>query len=175
VKRLSNYRHELFAQAMAEGKSRRDAMVAAGYAVHRGNQNRMAQLPEVIARVEQLRKVRDEIVDLRKLDRGRILIELARIACADPPLRAAIADEGPEALPPDQPVLHVEIRLDGALAKHIEMRLLDDRGALAALLRYDKAIERPSGLDFSSSVPADFAALEEVLRILLRNRERPIT
>ncbi|MGY4294607.1 hypothetical protein ACVWXN_002702 [Bradyrhizobium sp. i1.4.4] len=114
------------------------------------------------------------IVDLRKLDRGRILIELARIACADPPLRAAIATNGPNALSADQPVLLVDIRLEGALAKHIEMRLLDDRGALSRLLRYDGEPESPANLDLSQSVPADFAALERVLRAVLRNRERPV-
>jgi hypothetical protein len=40
--RLRNQRHELFAQALAEGKSRVDAMLAAGYAWNRGNQNRLA-------------------------------------------------------------------------------------------------------------------------------------
>ncbi|MDH2400460.1 hypothetical protein QCM77_10995 [Bradyrhizobium sp. SSUT18] len=149
-------------------------MTAAGYPWHRGNQNRLSQMPDVVARVEELRKAGDHIVDLRKLDRGRILIELARIACADPPLRAAITSNGPEALPDDQPVLLVDIRLDGVLAKHIEMRLLDDRGALSALLRYDGVPDHPSILDLSQSVPADFAALERVLRALLRNRERPV-
>jgi phage terminase small subunit len=99
--RLRNQRHELFAQALAEGKSRVDAMLAAGYAWNCGNQNRLAQLPEVIARVEELRKYNEQIVDLRKLDRASLLIELARIACADAPLRAAIAAEGPEALHPE--------------------------------------------------------------------------
>jgi phage terminase small subunit len=137
--RLRNYRHELFALALADGKSRGEAMIAAGSSWHRGNQNRLAQLPEVITRVEELRKYNHQIVDLRKLDRATLLIELARIACADPPLRAAIAAEGPHALAPDQPVLLVDIRLDGVLAKHIEMRLLDDRGAMTALLRHDNA------------------------------------
>jgi len=55
--RLRNYRHELFAQALADGKSRGDAMVAAGYNWHRGNQNRLAQSRDIVARVEELRKV----------------------------------------------------------------------------------------------------------------------
>jgi hypothetical protein len=146
-------------------------MLAAGYTWHRGNQNRLAQLPEVIARVDELRKYNEQIVDLRKLDRASLLIELARIACADPPLRAAIAAEGPQALAPDQPVLLVDIRLDGVLAKHIEMRLLDDRGALTALLRYDDAPnDRPAPSDFNRRVPADHAAIEPVLRALLAGR-----
>jgi hypothetical protein len=35
--RLRNQRYELFAQALAEGKSRVDAMLAAGYAWNRGS------------------------------------------------------------------------------------------------------------------------------------------
>jgi hypothetical protein len=169
---LRNRRHEIFAQALADGKSRSEAMAATGYAVHRGNQNRLARLPEVIARVDELRKASDQIVDLRKVDRGRLLIELARIACADFPLREAIANAGPdavgEAIPP---VLLVDIRLDGVLAKHIEMRLLDQRGALSALLRFDNAPDRPTRMDFSRSNPPDFAVLETALRALLADRE----
>jgi hypothetical protein len=166
-----NPRHELFAQALAAGKSRPEAMIAAGYKPHRGNQNRMARLPNVIARVDEIRKHSDEIVDLRKIDRGRLLIELARIACADAPLRVAIAAEGPEALNGDQPVLLVNIRLDGVLAKPIEMRLLDDRGALTALMRYGNAPERSANVDFSPANSTDFIALEQALRKLLADRQ----
>jgi hypothetical protein len=168
--RLRNNRHELFAQALADGRSRGKAMIAAGYRPNRGNQNRMAQCPDVIARVEQIRKYSDQIVDLRKIDRGRLLIELARIACADVPLRAAIVANGSDALNPDQPVLLVTIRLDGVLAKPIEMRLLDDRGALTALMRYDNASDRPAQMDFSPAIPADYNVLEQVLRKLLVTR-----
>jgi phage terminase small subunit len=171
MSRHRNYRHERFAQALAEGKSRAEAMIVAGYKSHRGNQNRLAQLPDVVARVEEIRKHSDEIVDLRKIDRGRLLIELARIACADAPLRAAIAQAGPEALQPDQPVLLVTIRLDGVFAKPIEMRLLDDRGALTALMRYQNAPDRTPIVDFSPAIPADFDVLELALRRLLAARE----
>jgi hypothetical protein len=169
--RLRNHRHELFAQGLADGKSRADAMIAAGYPWHRGNHNRLAQLPDVIARVEEIRKYSEQIVDLRKIDRGRLLIELARIACADPSLRAAIASVGPEALDPEQPVLLVTIRLEGVLAKPIEMRLLDDRGVLTALMRYAGAPELSPGVDFSPAIPTDFAALERALHQLLVDRE----
>jgi hypothetical protein len=169
--RLRNQQHELVALALADGKSRTEAMLAAGYAWNRGNQNRLAQLPDVIARVEEIRKHSEQIVDLRKIDRGRLLIELARIACADPSLRAAIATVGPEALDPEQPVLLVTIRLEGVLAKPIEMRLLDDRGALTALMRYAGAPERSPGVDFSPSAPPDFDVLELALRKLLADRE----
>jgi hypothetical protein len=169
--RLRNHRHELFAQALAEGKSRGDAMIAAGYPSHRGNQNRLAQFPDVVARVAEIRKYSEQIVDLRKIDRGRLLIELARIACADAPLRAAIAASGPDALQAGQPVLLVTVRLDGVLAKPIEMRLLDDRGLLTALMRYDGAPDRSQKMDFSSAVPANFDVLERELRKLLADRE----
>jgi hypothetical protein len=53
MSRHRNYRHERFAQALAEGKSRAEAMIVAGYKSHRGNQNRLAQLPDVVARVEE--------------------------------------------------------------------------------------------------------------------------
>jgi hypothetical protein len=169
--RLRNRKHELAAQALAEGKSRAEAMVAAGYPPHRGNQNRLAQHSDVVARVEEIRKCSDQIVDLRKIDRGRLLIELARIACADPPLRAAIAAHGPDALHPEQPVLLVTIRLNGVLAKPIEMRLPDDRGVLAALMRYDNAPDRPTKMDFSPAIPPDFDVLEQALRKLIADRE----
>jgi hypothetical protein len=172
MSRHRNHRHELFAQALAAGKSRPEAMIAAGYTPHRGNQNRLAQLPDVVARVEELRKAGDEFINLGKVDRPRLLIELARLACADTPLRAAIAQAGPEALGGAiPPVLLVDIRLDGVFAKHIEMRLLDERGALSALLRYDNAPDRPAKMDFSPAIPADFSELERELRKLLADRE----
>jgi hypothetical protein len=169
--RLRNHRHELFAQALADGKSRGEAMIAAGYPSHRGNKNRLAQFPDVVARVDEIRKSSDEIVDLRKIERGRLLIELARIAFANAPLRAAIAHHGPDALIPDQPVLLVTIRLDGVLAKPIEMRLLDDHGALTALMRYGNAPDRSPSVDFSPAIPPDFNVLEHALRKLLTDRE----
>jgi hypothetical protein len=172
MSRHRNHRHELFAQALAAGKSRPEAMIAAGYKPHRGNQNRMAQLPDVVARVEEIRKCSDEVIDLRKVDRPRLLIELARTACADAPLRAAIAQAGSAALGGTiPPVLLVDVRLEGVLAKHIEMRLLDERGAISALLRYDNAPDRPAKMDFSPAIPPDFSLLENALRGLLANRE----
>lgn len=171
--RLRNRGHELVAQALADGKSRAEAFADGGFPPNRGNHNRMAKRPDIIARVEEIRRESDEVVDLRKLDRGRILIELARISCADVPLRAAIARGGPEVLPRDQSVLHVQIRLEGVLAKHIEMRLLDDSGALSALLRYGDTPSASATMDFSPSIPADFVSLERLLRAVLHHRERP--
>jgi hypothetical protein len=170
--RLRNYRHELMAQALAEGKSREQAFAAAGYPADRGNHNRLAQRPDVMARVGEIRRGLNPIVDIRKLDRGRLLIELARIACADIPMRGMIAEAGPEGVRPDQAVLKVEISLDGAFAKRLEMRLLDDRGAITSLLHYDEAPDRPA-MDFSSPKPDDSESLERVLRALVRNREIP--
>jgi hypothetical protein len=167
--RLRNLRHELFAQALADGKSRGEAMVAAGYPFNRGNQHRLARMPDVIDRLDELRGAADHMVDLRKLDRARVLIELARIACADPPLREAIANN--EIAPPTEPMLHVTIRLDGALAKHIEMRLLDDRGALSKLLLGHGEAGHDVGLDFGPAISSDCVALEKILRSVLRNCE----
>lgn len=70
MSRHRNHRHELFAQALAMGKSRAEAMIAAGYTPHRGNQNRLAQLADIVARVEEIRRYNEQIVDLRKIDRS---------------------------------------------------------------------------------------------------------
>jgi hypothetical protein len=51
------------------------------------------------------------------------------------------------------------------------MRLLDDRGALTALMRFDNAPDRPLSMDFSAAIPADFDILEQALRKLLADRE----
>jgi hypothetical protein len=55
-------------------------MLAAGYAWHRGNQNRLAQFPHVVARVKEIRKHSKQIVDLRKIDRGPALDRTGAIA-----------------------------------------------------------------------------------------------
>jgi hypothetical protein len=50
--------------------------------------------------------------------------------------------------------------------------VLDDRGLLTALLRYDNAPnDRPTPSEFNKRAPADHAAIEPVLRVLLANRE----
>jgi hypothetical protein len=68
-------------------------------------------------------------------------------------------------------VLLVTIRLEGVLAKPIEMRLLDDRGALTALMRYGIEPDRSPIVDFSPAIPPDFEVLEQTLRELLADRE----
>jgi hypothetical protein len=83
----------------------------------------------------------------------------------DHPLRAAIATLGAEGVHPEQPVLPVTIRFDGVLAKPIELRLLDDRGAMTALMRYDNAPNRPLGVDLAFRLTSMF--LSELLRRLL--------
>jgi phage terminase small subunit len=90
MSRHRNHRHELFAQALAADKLRPEAMITAGYKPHRGNQNRMAQLPDVIARVKEIQRYVDQIVDLREIDRGRL-----RIACADARLRRRLRRPAP--------------------------------------------------------------------------------
>ena len=167
MSRHRNHRHELFAQALAAGKLRPEAMITAGYKPHRGNQNRMAQLPDVIARVKGNPEIRRSDRGSSR-DRPRAAADCLR-RCS---LAAAIAQAGPEALGGAiPPILLVDIRLDGVLAKCIEMRLLDEHGALSALLRYDNAPDRPAKMDFSPAIPADFSELEQALRNLLADRK----
>jgi hypothetical protein len=49
--------------------------------------------------------------------------------------------------------------------------ILDEHGALSALLRYDNAPDRPAKMDFSPAIPPDFSEFERELRKLLADRE----
>lgn len=51
---LSNQRHELFARALAEGKSHFDAHREAGYKPNRGNASKLAAQQEIQDRVKQI-------------------------------------------------------------------------------------------------------------------------
>lgn len=51
---LSNARHELFAQSIAEGKTATEAYVLAGYKDDDGNACKMAARPEVQARIQEI-------------------------------------------------------------------------------------------------------------------------
>jgi hypothetical protein len=51
---LSNQRHELFARALAEGKSLFDAHKEAGYKPNRGNASKLADYPKIQDRVKQI-------------------------------------------------------------------------------------------------------------------------
>jgi hypothetical protein len=63
----------------------------------------------------------------------------------------------------------VMIRFDGVLAKPLELRLLDDRSAMTALMRYDNAPNRPLGVDLAFRLTWMF--LSELLRRLLADRD----
>lgn len=51
---LKNPRHELFAQAIAKGKSQIEAHAAAGFNPHRSNASKLARTANVIARIAEL-------------------------------------------------------------------------------------------------------------------------
>lgn len=53
---LQNPRHEQFAQAIAEGKSKTQAYEDAGYSPHAGNATRLSQNEKVKARADELKK-----------------------------------------------------------------------------------------------------------------------
>ena len=77
---LSDRRHEKFAQGLAELLSYADAYEAAGYARSPHNGRKMAQRPEVKARVRELLARQVEFGDIT---RQRTLVELARIGHAN--------------------------------------------------------------------------------------------
>jgi hypothetical protein len=58
---LSNAKHELFANALAEGKSALDAQVIAGYAKNRGNATTLKQNKLIQKRVADLLERRSEV------------------------------------------------------------------------------------------------------------------
>lgn len=77
---LSNTKHELFAQALAKGKSQADAYAAAGYKPSEPHASRLASSGKVQARVAELagKGAERAIVDI-----GRTLAEMARIGFSD--------------------------------------------------------------------------------------------
>lgn len=77
---LTNSSHELFAHAIAKGKSASDAYEAAGYARHDGNAGRLSKNEKIRARVEE---ILGAAADRAGITRERIQAELAKIAFAD--------------------------------------------------------------------------------------------
>jgi phage terminase small subunit len=79
---LSNPRRERFAQEIAKGKTYTKAYVVAGYRPHDGNACTLAQHPEVIARLEELRSkaAHDVEVTVGSLIREAGEIQAAAIA-----------------------------------------------------------------------------------------------
>lgn len=58
---LSNLKHELFAKALAAGKSQFEAHGIAGFKAHTGNASALARDERIIARVTELLELRTEI------------------------------------------------------------------------------------------------------------------
>lgn len=77
---LSDRQHERFAQGLAELMTQEDAYRAAGYVPDRANAGRLANRPEVKARVAQLMSEAAEFANVR---RERIVVELDRIGRAN--------------------------------------------------------------------------------------------
>jgi len=77
---LINQRHELFAQALFEGKSQRDAFAAAGYSRNDGNASRLTQNEKVQARVAELKERAAVKVSLTREWIIEQLIQNARLA-----------------------------------------------------------------------------------------------
>ena len=77
---LTNARHERFAQELAKGRSASEAHIAAGYKGDDGNASKLANRPEIQARVQ-------EITGKAAVKAGvtveRVITELARIGFAD--------------------------------------------------------------------------------------------
>lgn len=51
---LSNHKHELFAQGLAEGKTADEAYIAAGFKENRGNASRLKANENIVARVAEI-------------------------------------------------------------------------------------------------------------------------
>lgn len=93
---LENARHELFAQALASGKTIDDAYAAAGFKPNRGNAARMNANESISKRV---REILSKGAQRAEVTVERVLRELSRIGFADP---RAILDEHGGLLPPDK-------------------------------------------------------------------------
>ena len=52
---LSNQRHELFARALAEGKSAKDAYVSAGYKANEGNASTLSRKQHILNRSNEIK------------------------------------------------------------------------------------------------------------------------
>jgi len=77
---LENPRHELFAQALAVGRTSEEAYIEAGFKAHRGNAQRLARDERIRERVRQLLGAAAERAEVSV---ERVLRELARIAFSD--------------------------------------------------------------------------------------------
>jgi phage terminase small subunit len=78
---LANPKHELFAQELAQGRSQAEAYQLAGYRGGETNACRLASNDKVSARISELQKAAADRVELSV---GGVLMELWKIATADP-------------------------------------------------------------------------------------------
>lgn len=155
---LRNWQHEKAAQALAAGKSRDEAYTSAGYTHNRGNANRMAERPDIVERVAELRGVK--VIDLGRLDLPRIMIELARLECVAADVAKPQTD--------DPNTIWIEIGIGVAPAQTLRLQVADDRGALTALLQSGRAAS--AGVDLNRCTPDDCRLIEKVLSGLLADR-----
>jgi phage terminase small subunit len=86
---IANAQRERFAQELAKGASQTDAQVAAGFAYNTGNATRLANRPEVKARVQELLTAGAERAEITV---ERVLAELAKIGFSD--IRKLFTDRG---------------------------------------------------------------------------------
>ena len=86
---LSNSRHELFAQGLADGKTADEAYVAAGFKPSRGNASRLKANDSVAARVDEILTASAARVEITK---ARVLEELGRIGFSD--IRKLFSESG---------------------------------------------------------------------------------
>lgn len=77
---LSNSKHELFAQEIAQGRSASEAFVRAGYKAHDGNAARLRGNEKVRARIEEILA---EGAERAGVTVERVVRELAKIAFSD--------------------------------------------------------------------------------------------
>ena len=88
---LSNQRHELFAQALAEGMSATAAYESAGYSPNDGNATRLKGNDRIGQRVAELQTAVAKQVEMTAADIARMLIEDRAFAYKNAVPSAAIA------------------------------------------------------------------------------------
>ena len=94
--RLSNKRHEAFAQALAKGMSATEAYEKAGYKPNQPNAARLISNDMVRARVDE---IQSKGAERAEIDIARTLAELGRLGFSD--IRAAFAEDGSLKAPKD--------------------------------------------------------------------------
>ena len=86
---LADPAYEIFAQSVAKGKSQSEAYVIAGYKENGSNASQLAAVPEVAARITEIKQVGAAAAQVTVT---RVLGELARIGFADITQMVTIVD-----------------------------------------------------------------------------------